>query len=307
MELMDFTMKKYDKHNLYWNNPGEVAEWVKKSDTIMLPLGSVEQHGPYVPISMDCLSTEVITAKLAELTDIPYFPQFYPGYTPYHVWPVGVPKGSVSLRYTTYMDVVYELCRCLIHNGFNKILIPTGHTGNLWPIDVVMRRVRMETGAFVGCLRVETEIFALIKELNDLCEDDPSDFPWKHAAEAECSACYLYDPELVDQTKLCKGIPHNPDWLPECFSMGDGQPSQVHFRNYSCLNHGSLLRTPTNFHEFTAGGPGHAGSPYHASEEKGKLIYTKLCEIMADMIEEIKKMDIKVHNRDWQTEMTSLK
>jgi len=294
---------KYDKHNLYWCNPGEVEEWLKKTDMIMLPLGSVEQHGPYVPISMDCLSTELITERLANRCDIPYFPQIYPGYTPYHMWPAGTPKGSVTLRYTTYCSMVYDLLRCLIHNGFNKILIPTGHTGNLWPLDTVMRRVRMETGAFVASLRVESEIFALIKELNEIFDDVPEKFPWKHAAEAETSCALLYDEELVDKSKYVEGIPHNPDWLPETFSMGDGVPAQCHFRNYSKLNHGSLIRTPFNFYEFSD--PGHAGSPYNASVEKGEALYGKLTDIMADMIEEIKKIEVNVHTRDWSAGMTS--
>ncbi|HWQ78519.1 MAG TPA: creatininase family protein [Anaerovoracaceae bacterium] len=294
---------KYDKHNLYWCNPGEVAEWLKKTDIIMLPLGSVEQHGPYVPISMDCLSTELVTERLANRCDIPYFPQIYPGYTPYHMWQAGVPKGSVTLRYTTYCNMVYDLIRCLIHNGFNKILLPTGHTGNLWPLDTVMRRVRMETGAFVASLRVESEIFALIKELNEIFDDVPEKFPWKHAAEAETACALLYDEELVDKSKYVEGIPHNPDWLPENFSMGDGVPAQCHFKHYSKLNHGSLLRTPFNFYEFSD--PGHAGSPYNASVEKGEALYGKLTDIMADMIEEIKKIEVNVHTRDWSAGMTS--
>ena len=125
----------------------------------------------------------------------------------------------------------------------------------------------------------------------------------KHAAEAETSCALLYDEELVDKSKYVKGIPHNPDWLPETFSMGDGQPSQVHFKDYSCLNHGSLLRTPTNFHEFSD--PGHAGSPFNASVEKGEKLYDKLTEIMTDMINEIKKIEVTVHDRDWQVGMTA--
>lgn len=296
---------KFDKHNLYWCNPGEVAEWVKKTDTVILPLGSIEQHGPYVPISMDCLSTEILTERIANKCDIPYFPQTFVGYTPYHVWPAGVAKGSVTLKYTTYINMIYEICRCLIHNGFNKILIPTGHTGNLWPLDVAMRRVRAETGAFVASLRVESEIFALIKELNEIFDDPPEKFPWKHAAEAETSCALLYSEELVDKSKYVEGIPHNPPHIPDCFSMGDGVPAQMHFRHYSKLNHGSLIRTPFNFSEFTEPGPGHAGSPYNASVEKGERLYGKLTEIFVDMVNEIKKMKIEVHTRDFSKELTA--
>lgn len=290
---------KRDKHNLYWCNPGEVADWIKKTDVVVLPIGSMEQHGPYVPFSCDCLSTEYVTAEMSKKADVPYYPQLYYGYTPYHMWPAGVAKGSVTLKYTTFINVVYELCRCMIHNGWNKILIPTGHTGNLWPLDVAMRRVRAETGAFVAALRVESEIFQIIKPLNSMFKDPPEKFPWKHAAEAETSACLLYDEDLVDKSKYVEGIPHNPSWLPEVFSMGDGVPAQVHFRDYSRLNQGSLIRTPTWFHEFTEGGPGHAGSPYNASKEQGEKLYGKLIDIFVDMINEIKKMKIEVHTRDF--------
>ncbi|WP_258358736.1 creatininase family protein [Moorella sulfitireducens] len=292
-------------NNLYHCNPGEVAEWLKKTDLILLPLGSIEQHGPYVPISMDCLSTELVTDRVAKACDVPYFPQIYIGYTPYHMWPAGTPKGSATLRYTTYINMCYDIMRSLIHNGWNKVVILTGHTGNLWPLDVAMRRVRMETGAFVATLRVESEIFALIKELNQIFDDPPEKFPWKHAAEAETSCALLYDEELVDKSKYVEGIPHNPEWLPDCFSMGDGIPSQMHFRHYSKLNHGSLIRSPFNFYEFTEPGPGHAGSPFNASVEKGEKLYGKLIEIFVDMVNEIKKMKIEPFNRDWSQGMVS--
>ncbi len=57
---------KRDKHNLYWCNPGEVAEWINKTDVVILPIGSMEQHGPYVPFSCDCLSTEWVTQEIAK-------------------------------------------------------------------------------------------------------------------------------------------------------------------------------------------------------------------------------------------------
>ncbi len=219
------------------------------------------------------------------------------------MWPAGVPKGTVTMRYTTFINVVYELCRCMIHNGWNKILIPTGHTGNLWPLDTAMRRVRAETGAFVASLRVESEIFQIIKPLNVMFKDPPEKFPWKHAAEAETSAVLLYDEELVDKSKYVEGIPENPAWLPDAFSMGDGVPAQVHFRNYSRLNQGSLIRTPMWFHEFSK--PGHAGSPYSASKEQGEALYNKLVDIFVDMINEIKQMKIEVTKRDFTEGFTS--
>lgn len=286
-----------DKHNLYYCTPSEVTEWIDKVKLVIVPTGSVEQHGPFAPISTDCLTTELTVRRVAEAADVPYTPMIWAGYTPYHLWTPGAGKGTVTLRWGTYVNMMYDVARSLIHDGFDKVIFAVGHTGNLWPLDVVMRWVREETGALLAAFRVESEIFAHIKPLNDLFTDPPEKFPWKHAAEAEASAVMAYDEDLIDKGKLCEDHPHNPDWLPDSFDMGDGQPAQVHFRGLSKWNRASLVRIPTNFYEFSD--TGMAGSGLNASKEKGEALYNKLTEIFVDFVNEVKKIKVSVRNRDF--------
>lgn len=296
-------MRMIDKHNLYYCNPGEVKEWMKKSDVVIVQAGSIEQHGPFAPISTDCLTTEIAVERVAKKAEVPYTPMIWMGYTPYHLWTAGAAKGTVTVRWGTYVNLMADVAFSLIHDGFNKIIFATGHTGNLWPLDVVMRWVRAETGAFLATFRVESEVFAHIKELSGMFDDPAEKFPWKHASEAEASAVMVYDESLIDKNKLTEDFPHNPEWLPDCFNMGDGQPAQIHFRDYSKWNGASLVRTPTDFSEFSK--TGMAGSPYSASKEKGEKLYEKLVNIFADFLEEIKKMNVTVTNRDWSRGKTN--
>ncbi|MEM2914175.1 MAG: creatininase family protein, partial [Candidatus Bathyarchaeia archaeon] len=111
-----------------------------KVDTAILPIGSIEQHGPHLPLGTDWMIVEEIARKVAEklgncylLPAIPY------GNSQEHLdFP-----GTVTLKPSTLAQVVRDIVMSLYLNGLKKIIIIQGHGGN-WIIKPTIRELNLE-------------------------------------------------------------------------------------------------------------------------------------------------------------------
>ena len=84
----------------------EIAAQLKKNPLVILPAGSVEQHGPHLPTGTDTLAANVIGHAVAERMDGLVLPA-----TPLGVTPMHMPfEGTITLTPDTYMRVVTETC-----------------------------------------------------------------------------------------------------------------------------------------------------------------------------------------------------
>ena len=84
----------------------EIAAQLKKHPLVILPQGSVEQHGPHLPAGTDIFAANVIAHAVAERMDGLVLPGGPLGVTPLHM-PF---EGTVTLSPETYMRVVIETC-----------------------------------------------------------------------------------------------------------------------------------------------------------------------------------------------------
>src|SRR5580693_4489664 len=84
----------------------EIAAQLKKNPFVILPCGSVEQHGPHLPTGTDTLAANVIAHAVAERMDGLVVPGGPLGVTPLHM-PF---EGTITLSPDTYMRLVMETC-----------------------------------------------------------------------------------------------------------------------------------------------------------------------------------------------------
>jgi creatinine amidohydrolase len=103
----------------------QLEEYLRGDDRIVLPLGSVEQHG-YLSLAVDMILAERVSLEAAEPLGVPVMPALPFGITPYFA----AYPGSPTLSAATYRTVITELLESLHGQGFRRFLLVNGHGGN---------------------------------------------------------------------------------------------------------------------------------------------------------------------------------
>lgn len=103
----------------------ELERYLEGDNRIVLPLGSVEQHG-YLSLCVDAILAERVSAEAAEPLGVPVLPALAYGLTPYFA----AYPGSPTLRVETYQAVLRDLLDSLYGQGFRRFLLVNGHGGN---------------------------------------------------------------------------------------------------------------------------------------------------------------------------------
>ena len=98
----------------------------KKKQIAIIPIGSIEQHGPHLPISTDSDIVSEIALKLSEKINGLLLPTISYGISDEHF-----PFFNLSVKKSTLARILGDLCESLIKNGISRILIINGHYGNL--------------------------------------------------------------------------------------------------------------------------------------------------------------------------------
>ncbi|MFC7643293.1 creatininase family protein [Streptosporangium lutulentum] len=102
----------------------QIADYLQRDDRIVLPIGSTEQHA-YLSLGTDALLAERVSVEAAEPLGVPVLPVLPFGMAPYFTeYP-----GSMSLRISTYIEVMRDLLDGLASQGFRRIAVVNGHGG----------------------------------------------------------------------------------------------------------------------------------------------------------------------------------
>ena len=266
----------------------EIREYLKEKDIILVPIGSCEQHGPHLPLWTDTINAIEITRRVSEMIGVLHTPPIWFGYSPHHVHRAGEGRGTITLRPSTMVNVWYEVGRSLIHHGFNRVIYVNGHGSNLKIIDPFMRRLRYDTGAWVGLVNPWMERYVGIVE--GIYENPPEETPGWHASEWETSVVMAWNPDLVRMERAEFTDAHIPEYLPDSFAKPDGAPD-VAFDGYN------YFRFPMEHHEFIESGV--IGNPLRATAEKGEETFRRYSQHVALVIQELMKVPVEVHDREW--------
>jgi len=97
-----------------------------KKQIAIIPVGSIEQHGPHLPISTDSDIVSEIALKLSEKINGLLLPTISYGISDEHF-----PFFNLSVKRSTLSRILEDICGSLIKNGISRILIINGHYGNL--------------------------------------------------------------------------------------------------------------------------------------------------------------------------------
>ena len=116
----------------------EIEARLAVSKTVVVPIGSNEQHGPTGLLGTDWLCPEIIAHAAHD--DLLVAPTFNVGMAQHHL---GFP-GSISLRPSTMIAALRDWTVSLAAHGFERIYFLNGHGGNVATIEAAFSEIYSE-------------------------------------------------------------------------------------------------------------------------------------------------------------------
>jgi creatinine amidohydrolase len=115
-----------------------------KEPTVIIPVGSLEQHGAHLPITTDSDIVTEIASRLAKKCGFIVFPTISYGFSVEHS-----PLFNTSLQTTTFRTVISNIINSLLENGVDTLRILNGHHGNVEPLYAYQRRPHLTKACFL--------------------------------------------------------------------------------------------------------------------------------------------------------------
>jgi creatinine amidohydrolase/Fe(II)-dependent formamide hydrolase-like protein len=178
----------------------EIENTLRPGSVLCLPMGSMEQHGPHLPLNTDTVLAEAFTGRIIERWGEDYdlwrLPPIALGLSREHTWAAGTLSLSVSGMTVILRDLCREIARTV---PARNLLIVNGHGGNRGILEALGREIRDDIGLNVAALHLG----ALISPISDAA------IPEIHAGCDETSVMLALAPGLVRLERIgdLKGTP----------------------------------------------------------------------------------------------------
>jgi creatinine amidohydrolase/Fe(II)-dependent formamide hydrolase-like protein len=241
----------------------EAKERFQAVDVALLPVGSIEQHGPHLPLDTDAFDAAYLAAQVASRCSQPQ-PVVLP------LIPYGVSyhhedfKGTIAISPETLAKIVQDVGLSAARNGVKKLFIINGHGGNLPALHFAAQLINRDAHIFT-CVdsgeTSDTDIYSIAETPNDV-----------HAGEIETSTSLAVRPELVRMRKARKFVPK--------FS--------THYLDFTS-------KRSITWYARTAkiSTSGVLGDPTKASREKGERMWSVMINNLVELVEHLKAMSLE--------------
>lgn len=241
----------------------EAERRFKEVDVALLPVGSIEQHGPHLPLDTDAFDAEYLAGQVAETCCEPK-PLVLP------LIPYGVSyhhedfSGTISISPNTLSQMVYEIGMSAARHGVLKLVIINGHGGNSPALHFAAQMINRDAHIFT-CVDTgessDTDIDAMAETPNDV-----------HAGEIETSTSLAIRPDLVRLDAARKFVPR--------FSS--------RYLNFSS-------KRGVGWYAYTSriSPTGVLGDPTKATPEKGKRMWDLMIKNLVEFVEDLKGMSLE--------------
>jgi len=223
------------------------------TDTVIIGVGAIEQHGPHLPLRMDTLSSETLSRRVAErLGDALAAPPVRPGCSGHHMdFP-----GTITVSPEVLMETLRSYCRSLDAHGFEHLVLLPTHGGNFAPVNTVAPEIARDIDASVIALADLDELMELMNEgLREAGVEYEE--PVIHAGAAETAIVLAVAEGLVRQEEL------------ELGHEGPVSPSRLFSQGFRAITENGVL-----------------GDPREATAEAGETILEKLTDAYVERIED---------------------
>lgn len=194
-------MKKIMIEEMSWI---EFREAMSTNDLIIIPVGSLEEHGPHNPLGTDYMIAKATAKAIGEKVKVPVSP----------VMPIGNARNLIGFPGTASIDsellqqVMVQVCESYIKHGAKRFLFINGHGGNT----STLKMVSADLYGKYGVISTQTEWWLTLPQISEYkCND--------HGGHFETSMMMTVDEDLVDMSKA-KTVPRTN--LTENLVFNDG-------------------------------------------------------------------------------------
>jgi len=206
----------------------EIKERLETVDTVLLPCGAIEQHGPHLPVDIDYYDAKYLARQVAEACSDPK-PLVLPAI------PYGVSyhhedfAGTISVTNNALSAFVYDIGMTLAKQGVKKIIMINGHGDNAPTLNYAAQMINRDARIFV-CVDTgdtsDTDIAKLASTRNDI-----------HAGEIETSTTLALRPEVV---QMDKAVNETLDFGSDFLNFDDDRSVSWYVRTSKISNSGVM-------------------------------------------------------------------
>lgn len=236
-------------------------------DTVVpvVPLGSVEQHGPHLPMGTDSYQVEAIAQRMERrLEDVALLnPVLWIGNSVNHL---GY-GACIYVEPVRYAQLLTDIGRCFLDSGFRHLFFLNGHGANVGPLTTALHQLEHDYIRLRDDLQIAAASWwALAESSIEKVRESPEGAAG-HACEIETSVMLSARPSLVRTDRFVEGPAHHPhpEWASYDFNG----------------------RNPVTFVEmFHRDAPdGVVGRPDLGSPAKGETIVDECVERLAEFLQ----------------------
>ena len=191
----------------------DMRDVLKKTTTVIVPVGVVEQHGYHLPLSTDFHNANEVPRRAGEKLNAvvaPTIPYSYSG---------GELPGTINISPQVFSLLIGDICQELARNGFQDIVILLGHAGtdNRIALKNTLQMILKRNPGLHHITLSLVECWELSPTWLDCFAMQPEhDF---HAGMAETSLMLYWKPELVrdtvemDEPEISRMMRTDQDWF----------------------------------------------------------------------------------------------
>ena len=174
----------------------ELREQARRDAMVIVPVGSLEQHGPHLPVEVDSVLGEATAHRTAHIVaktePVLVLPMMWTGISEHHM----TFGGTITLDHDAFYATIRCICHSLVRHGFRRIVLWNGHGGN----DNALRVCADELTPRLGVPIIQfTYWYAAAEAIADILETQDA---LLHACEAETSMMMALRPGLVAEDRI---------------------------------------------------------------------------------------------------------
>lgn len=248
----------------------DVVHYLENHETVLVPIGSTETHGPHLPLGVDGYEAIDYAEEIAQRTGALVTPPIWFGDNHWHMHG----KGTITLRPETVVSVLTDVYTSVLRQGFRFVLTVNGHRlGNLPAISIASRMVReAHSGSVLACL----DPLMLGRSQSAIREGAG----WGvHGDELETSHMLFRHPELVH---------------PEAFTPAHGTFLDSEYVSNDHLAGDDSITVYIGSEDQQQMAPaGHLGNPMLATAEKGVQVFEAVVQAGARFVQDVERWRAK--------------